>query len=280
MPQAGPALDRRAKENWQLAVSWARSTEQVCEAQQLRYRVFALEMGARLTPPPGTEPGLDADHFDSFCDHLLVHARQDGRRARTTLVGTYRVLSPAAARRAGGLYMDTEFDLAPLTALRPDAVELGRSCVDPAWRSGAVIMALWSALGAYMRSHGAQTMIGCASIPLQANPQGVADLWQQLSLTHLVAPRWQVKPLIGMPPDVSSAGNPDTVPMLRLCTAAGARIASGELALPPLIKGYLRCGACLLGPPALDLAFNTADLPMMLQVGDLAPRYRRHFLGH
>ena len=280
MPQVAPVLERRADEHWQLAVSWAHSAEQVCEAQRLRYRVFALEMGACLTPPPGTAPGLDADRFDSFCDHLLVHARQNGRRARTTLVGTYRVLSPVAARRAGGFYMDTEFDLAPLTALRLDAVELGRSCVDPAWRSGAVIMALWSALGAYMRSHAAQTMIGCASIPLQTNLHGVAGLWQQLSLTYLAAPQWQIKPLIGIPPDDSGSGSSETVATLRLCAAGGARITSDELALPPLIKGYLRCGARLLGPPALDLAFNTADLPMMLQVEDLTPRYRRHFLGH
>jgi putative hemolysin len=48
---------------------------------------------------------------------------------------------------------------------------------------------------------------------------------------------------------------------------------------PALIKGYLRCGALLLGPPALDSAFNTADLPIMLRLDDLAPRYRKHFLG-
>jgi len=50
-------------------------------------------------------------------------------------------------------------------------------------------------------------------------------------------------------------------------------------AAPPLIKGYLRCGARLLGPPALDVAFNTADLPLMLRVDDVAPRYRQHFFG-
>lgn len=48
----------------------------------------------------------------------------------------------------------------------------------------------------------------------------------------------------------------------------------------PLIKGYLRCGARLLGPPAVDVSFNTTDLPLMLRVNDLAPRYRTHFLDH
>ena len=47
---------------------------------------------------------------------------------------------------------------------------------------------------------------------------------------------------------------------------------------PALLKGYLRCGARILGAPAWDPDFNTADLPVMLQLADLPARYRRHFL--
>ena len=49
--------------------------------------------------------------------------------------------------------------------------------------------------------------------------------------------------------------------------------------LPPLIKGYLRLGAKVLGPPAWDPDFNSADLPMLMRIGDLPARYRKHFLG-
>ena len=48
---------------------------------------------------------------------------------------------------------------------------------------------------------------------------------------------------------------------------------------PALIKGYLRLGTKVLGAPAWDPDFNTADLPMLMRIQDLAPRYRRHFLG-
>jgi putative hemolysin len=48
---------------------------------------------------------------------------------------------------------------------------------------------------------------------------------------------------------------------------------------PPLIKGYLRCGAKVLGPPAWDPDFNTADLPMLMRIADLPPRYLKHFSG-
>lgn len=248
-----------------LETQWACCEEDVRDAQRLRFHVFAQEMGARLAPPEGTPPGLDADRFDPYCDHLLVRAIDPaGGVASGTLVGTYRVLTPAAARRAGGFYTDTEFDLTPLDSLRARAVELGRSCVHPAWRSGSVIMALWSALGRYMASHGLDTMIGCASIGLADHGQAAVKLWQHLQATHLVGHEWRVQPRIALPLG-------DDAPDL----ASGTTLADA----PPLIKGYLRCGARVLGPPALDIDFNTADLPLMLRVSDLAPRYRQHFFG-
>jgi putative hemolysin len=48
---------------------------------------------------------------------------------------------------------------------------------------------------------------------------------------------------------------------------------------PALIKGYLRLGAKVLGPPAWDPDFNSADLPMLMRIEDLPMRYRKHFLG-
>ena len=119
-----------------LITRWAAAEADVREAQRLRYLVFAQEMGARLTPTEGTPSGLDADHFDPYCDHLLVRVVGPDL-SEGLLIGTYRVLTPLAAERAGGFYTDTEFDLAPLHSLRSRAVELGRSCVHPAWRSGA-----------------------------------------------------------------------------------------------------------------------------------------------
>ncbi|MHB8914397.1 MAG: GNAT family N-acetyltransferase [Thiobacillus sp.] len=246
-----------------IEVIWASSEADVREAQSLRYRVFAQEMGARLTPVQGAPIGLDIDHFDAYCDHLLVRARDLTCDRDYKLVGTYRVLPPAAAARAGGLYTDTEFDLTPLSRLRPRAVELGRSCVHPAWRSGSVIMALWTALAQYMAAHQLETMIGCASVGLNDGGQTASKLWGQLRTTHLVAPQWQVRPHV---PLWVAPGQPTSNTLT-------------HINMPPLIKGYLRCGARLLGPPALDAAFNTADLPMMLQVSELTPRYRKHFLG-
>ncbi len=263
-----------------LVVSWASCEEDVRQAQRLRYRVFAMEMGARLPSAAGREPGLDADAFDPFCDHLLVKAVPVNDEDDGLLVGTYRLLAPDAARRAGGLYIDTEFDLKPLSSLRPRAVELGRSCVHPDWRSGGVILALWRALFRYMYAHRLETMVGCASVGLKDGGQSASALWHRLRLTHLVEPEWQVQPLVALP-ILSQYAHQDTYQDATqddLSAAASARHAS--ITMPPLVKGYLRCGARLLGPPALDEVFNTADLPMLLHLSNLTPRYRQHFLDH
>ena len=246
-----------------IEVGWADSEADVREAQRLRYRVFAQEMGARLGNAADTAK-LDADRFDPHCDHLIVRSFGPGTPESGTVVGTYRVLSPAQARRAGGYYTDTEFDLTPLAPLRAGAVELGRSCVDAQWRRGGVIMAMWGALAGYMQRRDLHTMIGCASVSMTDGAAPAFALWRRLAELYMAEERWHVQPRVPF------AAHLDT-------GAAGEDAMTGQA--PPLVKGYLRCGARLLGPPALDAVFNTADLPMMLRVEHMAPRYRRHFLG-
>lgn len=246
---------------WRLATSWAASESDVRAAQRLRFAIFAGELGACLAPPQDGEAGCDVDRFDDFCDHLLVHIVDPLGEASPQLVGTYRMLSPDGARRAGGYYSDSEFDLTPLRALRSSAVELGRACVDPAWRNGGVIMALWSELGSYMLRHRLDTMFGCASIGMADGGAQARSIWRHVSDQYLAAPQFQVTP---------------AMPVERIEDSGGA--VTGLRDLPPLLKGYLRCGAKVLGPPSLDPFFNTADLPVMLRLDDLSERYRKQFL--
>ena len=238
-----------------IVVAWADHLDEVREAQRLRYDVFAREMGARIET---TLPGHDIDLFDDYCEHLLV------RDAVTReVIGTYRMLTPAQARRAGSFYSDTEFDLVRLRGLRERMVELGRSCVHPGHRHGGVILALWGALAGFMVRNGLDTMIGCASIPMLhhgvVSGDVAASIWHQVKQTHLAAIEFQVTPRLPLPVE---------------------DLASDLTVEPPaLIKGYLRLGAKVLGPPAWDPDFNTADLPMLMRIQDLPPRYRKHFFG-
>jgi putative hemolysin len=247
-----------ARPPFRLEASWADDIADVREAQRLRHRVFAVEMGARLDVAPGTPAGHDADRFDDHCAHLLVRA-VSGVDASAQAVGTYRVLTPDAARRAGGFYSETEFDLSRLAPMRPRMAELGRSCIAPAWRTGGTILVLWSALGEFMVRHGLDVAFGCASVPLaDGGRERVASLWRRLSALHLAPAERQVVPFCPLPIE----GLRDDV----------------DVVTPPLIKGYLRCGAELLGPPAWDADFDCADLPMLMTLGGLPQRHRRHFL--
>ncbi len=238
-----------------IVVSWARHQDEVRQAQRLRYQVFADEMGARL---PGPLPGHDIYLFDDYCEHLLVRDRASG-----AVIGTYRVLTPEQAARVGSFYADLEFDLTRLRSLRSRMVELGRSCVHPEHRHGGVILALWSALTQFMQRNGLEIMIGCASIPMwhhgTVSARSAATIWHQLRRTHLAPLDCQVLPRLALPVNEFDE--------------------SLQLEPPALIKGYLRLGAKLLGPPAWDPDFNTADLPMMMRTQDLPARYLRHFLA-
>jgi putative hemolysin len=245
-----PRAEETVTAQHRLQVAWARTDEELREAQHLRYRVFADEMGARLTGPAG----LDVDAFDHYCDHLLV-------RDLDTLkvVGTYRALPPHQAARIGRLYAESEFDVSRLTHLRPKMVEVGRSCVHPDYRSGAVIMSLWGGLASYMLHNGYETMLGCASVAMVDGGHYAANLYCALRDSAMTAQEYRAFAHTPLPVDELQTG--------------------ALVAPPPLVKGYLRLGAKICGAPAWDPDFNTADFLTLLRLSEINARYARHFLG-
>ena len=244
-----PKLSKNKKPNFK--IEWASSAFEVKEAQRLRYKVFAEELGARLSH---NSEGLDIDDFDSYCEHLLIRDQESLK-----VVGTYRVLPPHKAKEIGRLYSDTEFDLTRLDHLRPKLVELGRSCVHQDYRSGAVIMALWSGLAQYMLKNNFEIMLGCASIPMGDGGHFAASLYNSLGNQQMAPAELRAFPYLPLPLDKLN-GRLDVEP-------------------PPLIKGYLKLGAKVCSAPAWDPDFNTADLLTMMRLSDINPRYAKHFLG-
>jgi len=234
-----------------LSVTWARHLSEVREAQALRYDVFAGEMGAKLKTRQDN-PKHDIDMFDDYCEHLIV---RDLHTAQ--VVGTYRLLTPVQAKRVGCFYTDTEFDLTRLRAQRDSMVELGRSCVHKDFRHGGVIMSLGRELFQFMARNNFAAMIGCASIPLNMGADVPASLWAKLSTTHLAPVQEHVTPRTPLPLE----GLNSTL----------------DVDPPAMLKGYLRLGTKVLGPPAWDADFNSADLPVMARMSDLSPRYKKHF---
>lgn len=216
----------------------------VLAAQRLRSRVFGNTSGN------GND--VDRDRFDAHCEHLVVR-----HTASDAVVATYRILTAERARAAGGFYSETEFDLARIRRLDARLVEVGRACVDPDYRSGAVIALLLAGLTRYVVSRRYDYVFGCASIDLRAGWAPAAAICRRLLPTHLAPEAWRVQPHVPFEP----GDQPDC-----------------EATPPPLIKTYLRLGASVCGPPAFDREFATADLLMLLPIAAMTPRFRARLL--
>ena len=231
-------------------IDFAESAEDLRVAQQLRYEIFAGEMGARLH---NYLPGLDHDHLDEHCHHLLV---RDPLTAR--LIGCTRILTEDGARQAGGFYSQGEFDIKSVLTLPGRFAEIGRTCVHRDYRNGATISALWSGIAGFVMENRIDYLIGCASIPLGENGTMAQAIYSELAQRYLTPADLRVH-----------SRNP--LPRRDM-------LDRGDYPLPPLLKAYLRVGARICGEPFLDEDFQVADVFILVSTRHLARRYARHFL--
>ncbi len=254
-----------------LCVRLTRSSREVEIAQALRYRVFYEELNA-IADEASSELSVDADRFDTFCDHLVVVrqtlkiADERFRVEDGEMVGTYRLLRQSVATENGGFYTQSEFDLAPLLDSKPELnfLELGRSCVIKPFRTKPVVELLWQGIWNYVRLHKLDVMMGCASLE-GSNPKAHAPVLDFLARNCAAPAEWNVRALQERYIEMRSQGDEPIDPKTALKM------------LPPLIKGYLRLG-CYIGEGAVvDTQFNTTDVLIILPVSNISPRYFSHF---
>ena len=127
------------KENF--LVKFAENESEIEDALRLRYNVFMEEQGHLA----GQEHSgaIDVDEFDQYCLHLIIV-----ERSRNEVIGTYRVHPGAVAQQGLGFYSAQEFKIPELEQIAARAVEVGRSCVKPEFRNGAVVALLWLSISA------------------------------------------------------------------------------------------------------------------------------------
>lgn len=265
-PLAGAAAMPSLGRIGSLEVRLARTVGEVKQAQALRYRVFYEEMSA-IPDARALLTRRDADEFDAICDHLLVidHAAPKvgafGRR-RPPIVGTYRLLRQEVAERYNGFYTSREFDVDALIARHPGQrfLELGRSCVLPAYRGKRTVELLWQGVWAYVLKHGVDVMIGCASIE-GTDPHRLAGALSFLHHNARAVDEWHVAALPSRHVAMDRVGR------------TGVDMRQALNALPPLIKGYLRLGAMIGDGAVIDHQFGTTDVCMILPVARISQRY-------
>ena len=226
--------------------------EHIVAAQRLRHDVFSTEPGFALN----NSDQLDADHFDAFCDHLVVRDDNTG-----DLIGCYRMLPPPGAIAAGGLYTATEFDVRALDPLRPSMVEMGRAVVRADHRNGAVVLMMWTGILAYLDRCGYDHVIGCVSVPTHGDGhpgsqlRGVRDVILE---KHSAPEQYTVHPYRPVRIDGRSLDEIDP---------------PARTAIPALMRGYLRLGAQICGQPAHDPEFGVGDFPALLDKRTADLRY-------
>jgi putative hemolysin len=245
-----------------LQVRLAESSADIEAAQALRYRVFYEGLGAQPLPEMAYRR-RDIDRFDEGCDHLLVfdHTRGQGADAA---VGTYRLIRRETATQFGGFYSAKEFDISPLVVHPGEILELGRSCVDPAYRQRPAMQLLWSGIAAYVFHYEIALMFGCASLP-GIDPDALAIPLSYLHHHHRAPAALRPRALAER-----------YVDMCRLERRA-IDAARAITALPPLIKGYLRLGGFVGDGAVVDQQFNTTDVCILVKTALVTEKYSRHY---
>ncbi len=252
-----------------LEVRLARKRGEIRRAQRLRYKVFYEEMSA-VPDALAMLSRRDEDAFDAVFDHLLVVDRgdqKDGPRwRRSKVVGTYRMLRQEVADLNDGFYTQGEYDIAPLLAAKPDYsfMELGRSCVLKPYRNKRTLELLWQGVWSYVREHGADVMIGCASFE-GTDPSVHAEALSFLYHTALAPEDWRVRAHEHLRVDMN------------MLPREAVNVRAAMKALPPLIKGYLRVGAHVGDGAVIDHQFGTTDVFIIMPVEAIKSRYFDHF---
>jgi len=269
---AGTAFTRNAGEGFEPVVAGsqiirlATSADELDAAQALRYRVFYDEMGAHPLPEMAAFR-RDFDRYDAACDHLVVVDQQ--RAYDSQVVGTYRIMRREHARTAGGFYSASEYDISKLANYPGVVMELGRSCVDAAYRDRATMNLLWRGIAEYLNTYGIDLMFGCASLP-GTDPDKLAMQLSYLYHYHLA------------PEAIRTRALPERFTNMNLLPKEAIDAKRVLASLPPLLKGYLRVGGFVGDGAVIDHQFNTTDVCIIVKTDLIADRYTRHYdiAGH
>ena len=229
-------------------------------AHRLRYEVFVAELGGDGEMVDHAAR-LERDSFDAHAEQLILVDTARGGDAETQIVGVYRLMTEESAARAGQFYSESEYDLARLRASGRRLLELGRSCLHRDYRGGTAMLHLWTALAELVQARGIELLFGVASF----HGTDLGRLAAPLSLLHA---RHLAPEALRVRARAESFQAMDLVPESALDRRAAMR------QVPALIKAYLRLGGVVGEGAFIDHAFNTTDVCLILDTGEMNARSR------
>ena len=230
----------------------AKTQEEICRAQHLRFEVFNLELGEGLASSYLHQ--RDQDPFDAVCDHMILIDRMSGE-----VVGTYRMQSGDTAEEAFGYVSEQAFDFSPFERVRSASLELGRACLHPDHRHYQALSLLWKGILRYANKRALRYLLGCSSLHGLDIQQGHA-IYEALKKSHLAPEAFQTTPHF------------ETQLPFMDWESVTPRI-------PKLLRCYLSLGAKICGRPSMDESFGTIDFLTLLDLKDLSLNIQQRFLG-
>ncbi|MFC5183074.1 GNAT family N-acyltransferase [Actinomadura harenae] len=221
--------------------SAATSEEQIKAARDLWHWTYHLENGLPVNAP-GRVAGFAQD-----ADHLIVTDTSTG-----AVVGTCQLFEEGV--------VEQRFLLGLPRSVTSSMIQLGRFCVDPGHRSGAVFGLLAAEVGRYLVRSGHRYVVGCLNVFLPEGHDAALNMWELAVRDHAPPEGLSAEPRVpwDVPRDLAAA------PSYR--------------ALPPLARFYLRCGVWILGDPAYVKEVDSVCFCFLVDTDNAAPLlYRCYF---
>lgn len=233
-------------------IKTADSLDEFNQVLALRREVFLGEFSRfDLTHESDFEP------LDLKADFLIVLEKKTN-----AVIATYRLL---CSQYSNEFYSESEFHIESFLEYTESKIELSRACVKNGSRNGVAINLLWRGIAAYMDKTRSRYLFGCSSLTS-------LDLSEIINLYKFI----QNKDAIGYQYKIHPKSNYHMVELTDILNKICAPSVSPKL-IPPLLYGYLKAGAKIYGPPAIDLRFSCVDLFTVLDFESLDPCYARKY---
>lgn len=229
----------------------ANHLSELVELFRMRHHIFFNETGIT------DDHNLDLDDFDSLCDHLVIRSNQTGE-----ICGTYRMLSSAHTSK---FYSQGEFNLDEFVKSEGVKLELGRACIHPEHRNGAVIDLLWRGIGEYARLTNASYLFGCSSV-MTVSPVMAKAIVKTMKANNMTSEEFTIKPTAKYKMSLSKVTGEDIFEEKFIMSQ-----------IPSLLRSYINAGAKVFGHPALDKDFQCIDFLTILNLKELNSSYEKRY---
>jgi putative hemolysin len=218
---------------------------------RMRHHIFFNETGI------SDDLNLDLDEHDSICDHLVIRSNHDGQ-----ICGTYRMVSSLVTK---SFYSQSEFELGDFLKTDGVKLELGRACIAPEHRNGAVIDLLWRGIGEYAKRTNAKYLFGCSSISTVSKSKSWAFV-KTMEANQMTSDLFLISPVGKYKMDFTNIKGVDFFEQKDIISK-----------IPPLLRSYMNAGAKVFGHPALDLDFQCIDFLTILNLEEINPTYEKRY---